>query len=262
MLRVLGIKAFYDGALGSRGALLLADYSDRPGHRGRGGRDIGFSEDVVTEAMGRGFQVAIHAIGDAANRRTLELFERAFQRYPAAREGRHRIEHAQVLARSDIARLAQVGVIASVQPGHAVEDKAWAEERVGADRIRGGYAWRSLRQAGAPLLLSSDMPGSSYDFFYMIHAAATRRDPDLQPPGGWYPEERLTPEEAVRGYTTWASYASLTGSEAGVIAAGRWADITIVDRDPFVLGTTDAGQLLGGRALVTIVRGRVVYEGR
>jgi predicted amidohydrolase YtcJ len=259
MLHVAGVKAFYDGALGSRGALLLADYADRPGHRGRGGADYGFDERLMTEAAGRG-QVMIHAIGDAANRRTLDFLERVFSRNREARDHRHRIEHAQVVSLEDIPRFAQPGIIASMQPGHAVEDKAWAEDRVGPGRLRGAYAWRSFRLTGARLVLSSDMPGSSYDIFYMLHAAITRRDRELQPPGGWFAGERLTPEEAVRGFTTWAAYASFTEREDGVIAVGRPANITILDRDPFVLGSARPDSLLGGAAVATIVRGRVVYE--
>src|SRR5437763_1957323 len=159
-LQVRSVKAFYDGALGSRGAQLLEDYSDRPGHRGTGGSEYGFRADVLTDMMDKGYQVSIHAIGDRANRETLDFFERAFAKNPAARAARHRIEHAQVVSARDIPRFAELGIIASIQPGHAVEDMAWAENRVGPDRIKGAYAWRSLRRAGARLVLSSDLPGS------------------------------------------------------------------------------------------------------
>ncbi|HEU4787642.1 MAG TPA: amidohydrolase family protein, partial [Gemmatimonadaceae bacterium] len=162
-------------------------------------------------------------------------------------------------APSDIPRVATLDLIASMQPGHAVEDKAWAEARIGPERIRGAYAWRSLRRTGARMLLSSDMPGSDYDFFYMLHAAITRRDRDGNPPGGWYPAERLTPEEAVRGYTTWAAYASFTEDEAGTISVGKRADLTLLDRDPLVVGTTAPDSLLGGKAVATVVGGRVVF---
>jgi predicted amidohydrolase YtcJ len=260
MLVVRAVKAFYDGALGSRGALLLAPYSDRPNEHGRGGAEYGFDERLMADAMRHGFQVVIHAIGDAANRQTLDFFERAFAGDPAARRGRHRIEHAQVLAPSDIPRFAKLGVIASMQPGHAVEDKAWAEARLGPERIRGAYAWRSVRRTGASMLLSSDMPGSDYDFFYMFHAAVTRRDKAGDPPGGWFPDQRLSPEEALRGYTTWAAYASFSEREAGAIAVGKRADLTLLDRDPLVLGARAPDRLLGGKALATIVGGRIVYD--
>lgn len=260
MLIVRSVKAFYDGALGSRGALLLAPYSDRPTEHGRGGAEYGFDAPLLGDALHHGFQVVIHAIGDAANRQTLDFFARAFAGDPAARGNRHRIEHAQVLDATDIPRFARLGVIASMQPGHAVEDKAWAEARLGPERIRGAYAWRAVRRTGARMLLSSDMPGSDYDFFYMLHSAITRRDKDGNPRGGWYADQRLAPEEAVRGYTTWAAYASFTERDAGTIAIGKRADLSLIDRDPFILGGTAPDTLLGGKALATIVRGRIVYE--
>jgi predicted amidohydrolase YtcJ len=257
-LQVPSVKAFYDGALGSRGAALLADYSDRPGQRGTGGAEYGFRADVLTALMNKGYQVSIHAIGDRANRETLDFFERAFAANPSARSGRHRIEHAQIVSPSDIPRFAQLGVIASMQPGHAVEDMGWAEERVGPDRIKGAYAWRSLRRAGARMVLSSDLPGSDYNIFYELHAATTRRDRNLKPSGGWRPEERLTIEEAVRGYTTWAAYAAFAERDAGVLAPGRVADVTIMDVDPFTAASSDAPEkLLKGSITTTIVGGAV-----
>jgi predicted amidohydrolase YtcJ len=256
-LRVRSVKAFYDGALGSRGAQLLEDYSDRPGHRGTGGAQYGFRADLLTAMMDKGYQVTIHSIGDRANRETLDFFERAFAKNPAARAGRHRIEHAQVLSAQDIPRFAQLGVIASMQPGHAVEDMGWAESRVGPERIKGAYAWRSLRRAGARLVLSSDMPGSDYNIFYELHAAVTRRDKMLQPSGGWRPEERLTIEEAVRGYTTWAAYAAFAENDAGTLAPGRLADLTVMTIDPFVVGSNTPDALLKGSIRTTIVGGVV-----
>ena len=257
-MQIRSVKAFYDGALGSRGAALLADYSDRPGQRGTGGAEYGFRADLLTAMMNRGYQIAIHAIGDRANRETLDFFERAFAATPAARSGRHRIEHAQVVSASDIARFAQLGVIASIQPGHAVEDMGWAEERVGPERIKGAYAWRSLRRAGARMVLSSDLPGSDYNIFYELHAATTRRDRNLKPSGGWRPEERLTIEEALRGYTTWAAYAAFAENDSGVLAPGRLADVTVMDIDPFIVASGDAPEkLLNGSITKTIVGGAV-----
>ena len=260
MLVTRSVKAFYDGALGSRGAQLLDDYADRPGHRGTGGAQYGFNADLLTAMMRRGFQISIHSIGDRANRETLDFYERAFAANPAAREGRHRIEHAQVVSPSDIPRFAALGIIASMQPGHAVEDMAWAEQRLGHDRIKGAYAWRSLRRAGARMVLSSDLPGSEYNIFYELHAAITRRDKKLQPPGGWYPDERLTPEEALRGYTTWAAYTSFADHETGALAIGRWADVTVMDVDPLAAGSDAPERLLNGSIRMTIVGGRVVFE--
>lgn len=259
-LRVGGVKAFYDGALGSRGARLLEDYTDRPGYRGVSSREAGFDGARVAALMGRGFQAAIHAIGDAANRAVLDFYAGVFAEAPELRAGRHRIEHAQVVHARDFARFAEIGVIASMQPTHAVEDKAWAEARLGPHRITGAYAWRTLRSRGARLVFSSDLPGSDHDIFYGLHSAITRRDRELQPPMGWYALQRLTPEEAVRAYTTWAAYASHLEGESGVIAPGRLADLTLLDLDPFVAGTRDPARLLDGRVAATIVGGRVVYE--
>lgn len=256
------VKAFYDGALGSRGARLLDDYADRPGHRGLSGNQYGFDQKLVADLMKAGFQVAIHAIGDAGNRETLDFLDSVVKESPGARGLRSRIEHAQVLHPDDVPRFARLGVIASMEPPHCVEDKAWAEDRLGPVRVKGAYAWRTLRRAGARLALNSDLTGSDHDIFYGLHSAITRRDKKLEPAGGWHPEERLTSEEAVRGYTTWNAYAAFWDKESGVIAPGRWADITVMDKDPLVLGTTDPGKLLGGKIAVTIVGGKVVYEAK
>jgi hypothetical protein len=257
---VRSAKAYYDGALGSRGALLLAGYSDKKGHRGVGGEDYGFDRELVADLMKGGFQVAIHAIGDAANRQALNVIGRVYLQKPASRELRHRIEHAQVLHKADLRRFARLGVIASMQPPHCAEDKAWAEDRVGPRRIKGAYAWRSLRKAGARLVFNSDLIGSDHDIFYGLHSAVTRRDKDRQPPGGWHPAERVAPEEALRAYTTWAAYAAFWEKETGALAPGRWADLTVLDLDPLVVGEEDPGRLLQGRVLATIVEGRVVHD--
>jgi predicted amidohydrolase YtcJ len=259
MLTTRSVKAYYDGALGSRGARLLEDYSDMAGHRGVSGGDYGFDQTLVADMMKRGFQVAIHAIGDAGNRETLDFIASVEQADPAVTGGRHRIEHAQVLHPDDIPRFARLGVVASMEPPHAVEDKAWAEDRLGAERVRHAYAWRSLRRAGAALALNSDLPGSDHDIFYGLHAAITRRGKDKQPPAGWYPEENLTPEEALRGYTTWAAYAAFEENETAQLAVGRRADLTIMDIDPLAVGESDPGRLLTGKILWTIVSGAIVH---
>jgi predicted amidohydrolase YtcJ len=259
MLTTRSVKAYYDGALGSRGARLLEDYSDRPGHRGVSGGEYGFDRALVADMMKRGFQVAIHAIGDAGNRETLDFIESVQKGDPSVKAGRHRIEHAQVVHPGDVPRFASLGVIASMEPPHAVEDKAWAEDRLGPERVRHAYAWRSLRQAGASLVLNSDLPGSDHDIFYGLHAAITRRGKDRQPAEGWYPGERLTPEEALRGYTTWAAFAAFEENEAGQIAVGRRADLTIMDLDPLAVGESDPGRLLEGKILWTIVSGTIVH---
>ncbi len=256
-LTVRAIKAFADGALGSRGARLLADYADAPGQRGVSQT---FDHGLVADAMDAGFQAAIHAIGDAANREALDFFDSVFAAHSATRALRSRIEHAQVLAPADVPRFARSGIVASMQPPHAVEDMGWAEQRLGPERVRGAYAWRSLRRAGARLVFSSDLPGTDYSIFYGLHSAITRRSPALQPPGGWYPDQDMTPEEAVRGYTSWAAWAQGFEDRAGVLERGRWADLTAMDVDPFVMGRTAPDSLLGGKIVLTVVAGRVVFQ--
>jgi predicted amidohydrolase YtcJ len=258
-LFVRSVEAHYDGALGSRGARLLEGYADHPGHFGVAGVEFGFDETFLATMMRGGFQISVHATGDAGNCEVLNFMEWALAATPSAQSLRHRIEHAQVIQPEDFARFAKLGITASVQPTHAVEDFAWSEDRLGRERILGAYAWRTLRRAGASLVLGSDLPGSKHNIFYGLHAAITRRDEHLRPPGGWHPEQGLTPEEAIRGYTTWAARASLLELTSGKLFPGGWADITVMDIDPLVVGSTDPGKLLEGRILVTVVGGQVAY---
>lgn len=260
MLVTRAVKAYYDGALGSRGARMLYDYEDMPGHRGVSGDGYGFDQALNAEAMKAGFQVAIHAIGDAGNRESLDILEAVFEEDPATRSNRHRIEHAQVIHPDDIPRLGQLGIIASMEPPHAMEDKTWAEERVGPERILGAYAWRTLRETGAGLTFNSDNPGSDHNIFYGLHSAITRQDKNQQPEGGWYPDQKMSSDEAVRGYTSWSAYASFREDDTGIIEVGRWADLTVMDVDPFLLADESPGDILSGRILMTIVNGNVVYE--
>ena len=260
MLVTRTVKAYYDGALGSRGARLLYDYADQPGHRGISGDGYGFNQQLNAQAMKAGFQIAIHAIGDAGNREAIDILEGVFKEDPSTANNRHRIEHAQVISQEDIPRLGQLGLIASMEPPHAMEDKTWAEERLGPERVLGAYAWRSLREANARLTFNSDNPGSDHNIFYGLHSAITRQDKDQQPEGGWYAEQRMNADEAIRGYTNWSAYASFRENDTGVIEAGRWADLTVMDVDPFLLADESPGDILNGRILMTIVDGKIVYE--
>ena len=260
-LIVRAVKAYYDGSLGVRGARLVEDYSDRPGHRGVSGAGYGFNQDSIGQIVRAGFQAAIHAIGDAGSRETLDFIEGVYAEMPQARSQRHRIEHAQVVHPDDFPRFAALGIIASMEPPHAVEDMPWAEERLGPERILGAYAWRTLLELGVPLTFNSDNPGSDHDPFYGLHSAITRRSPALAPPGGWYPEQAVTPEEAVRAYTSGAAFASFLEDQTGVLAPGRWADITVMDVDPLRVGMGEVPeQILDGRVLLTVVGGEVAFE--
>jgi predicted amidohydrolase YtcJ len=260
MLVTRAVKAYYDGALGSRGARLLADYEDKPGHRGISGGGYGFDQDLAMAAMKAGFQMGIHAIGDAGNREVLDFLEAEFKVDPGTQRNRHRIEHAQVISPEDQPRFARLGVIASMEPPHAVEDKGWAEVRLGPQRVPSAYAWRSLRLQGARLTFNADNPGSDHSIFYGLHSAITRQDKQSQPAGGWYPAERLTIEEAIRAYTSWSAYAAFREDQTGIIAKGRWADLTVMDIDPFALAATAPEKILLGRIQATIVGGKLVYQ--
>ena len=257
-LTVRSVKVFADGALGSRGAALLEPYADVPDSKGMITTSQAALTDLTSRCLGRGFQVATHAIGDAANHQVLNAYESALkQSAKAGNEARLRVEHAQVLAAADIPRFAQLGVIASMQPTHCTSDMAWAENRVGPARIKGAYAWRSVLKTGAHLPISSDFPGESVNPFYGIYAAVTRQDPQGRPEGGWYPEQRMTIEEALRGYTIEAAYAEFEETQKGSIEQGKLADLIVISRDPTAVA---AKELLGITVLKTFVNGKLVYS--
>ena len=255
-LVVRAVKAYYDGALGSRGARLLEPYADAPTERGLAGAAYGFDSALVARLMERGFQAAIHAIGDAGNRDVIDLIAQVQASSLAGRGLAHRIEHAQILATPDIPRLAPLGIVPSIQPVHAVEDLRWAGQRLGTTRLAGAYAWRSLRQAGARPPLGSDLPGSGFGLGYGLHSAVTRRDTTGEPREGWFPAQRLSIEEAVRGYSGWARRAALEPDTHGRLVVGAPADLTILDRDPMTLAATDVAALLRARPCAIVVGGQ------
>lgn len=256
-LTIRSLKLFADGALGSRGALMFEPYSDAPQTKGLITTPESEIYALTRRALEKGFQVATHAIGDAANHMTLDAYERALREVPAARDARLRIEHAQVLAPQDIPRFAKLGVIASMQPAHCTSDMPWAEKRVGPERVKGAYAWRSVLQTGAHLPLSSDFPGETLNPFEEIYAAVTRQDAAGNPPGGWYPEQKLTLDEALRGYTVEAAYAGFDENVLGSISAGKLADLTVISKDITKLAPRE---LLSTRVLETWVAGRQVFS--
>jgi predicted amidohydrolase YtcJ len=255
-LTVRSIKLFADGALGSRGAALLEPYSDQPDSRGLFTNSGEAVHDLTRRAVTRGFQVATHAIGDAANRSVLDAYERVL-RETQAKDARLRIEHAQVLGPADVPRFARLGVIASMQPTHATSDMAWAEKRVGPTRIQGAYAWQSILATGAHLPLSSDFPGESVDPFHGLYAALTRQSPDGTPAGGWFPAQRLTLEQALRGYTLEAAYAEWEEKDKGSLEPGKLADFLVLSHD---LRKLSGQQLLTVRVKRTFLGGKLVFQ--
>ncbi|WP_293373843.1 amidohydrolase [Nevskia sp.] len=236
-LRMPGVKLYADGALGSRGAALIEDYSDAPGSRGLLVTDAKALERAATRARDCGLQVAAHAIGDRANRLVLDLYDYLLKPAgDAARPDRRwRIEHAQVVPVADIPRFATLGVIASMQPTHATSDMPWAETRVGPERIKGAYAWQRVLQSGGRLALGSDFPVESVDPQLGLYAAVTRQDLSGQPDGGWYPDQRLTAFEALRGFTVDAAYAGFADSEVGMLKPGLRADFLVLNEDPLTV---------------------------
>jgi len=258
-LTVRAIKAYADGALGSRGAALIEDYSDEPGKRGLLLTPPDRLATIALDARGNGWQLWVHAIGDRGNRIVLDAFEAAAIRVPDAPEGgrRPRIEHAQVVAPEDFPRFGRIGVIASIQPTHATSDMVWAETRLGPSRIEGAYAWRRLKNGGARLAGGSDAPVESWDPIPGLYAAVTRQDASGRPPGGWRASEALSPAEAVALFTSDAAYAAFEEGWRGRIAPGAAGDLTVLSGDPL---TAPPREILAIRPVLTVVGGRVVYE--
>jgi predicted amidohydrolase YtcJ len=250
-----GVKFYADGALGSRGARLHADYDDDRGNRGLWVTEpekLAFAIEVATSA---GWQVAVHAIGDAAIGSVLDALLAAQQKYPG--EHRPRIEHLQVLAPADLPRLVETRAIASMQPTHATSDMPWAEQRLGAERIKGAYAWRTVIDKGIPFAAGSDFPVEEVSPLFGIYAAVTRQDTSGAPAGGWYPMQRMTLDEAISAFTYDAAYAGFAEATRGRIAVGRLADLTVLD------GALAADRsLLERKVALTIVGGEIVYEAR
>jgi predicted amidohydrolase YtcJ len=255
-LTVRAVKLYADGALGSRGAALLEDYSDEPGNRGLLIVSADSLARQVERVMACGFQVAIHAIGDRGNRAALDAIARAIE-CTGRRDLRPRIEHAQIVALEDIPRFRQLGVIASMQPIHATSDMYWAEARVGPERIRGGYAWRRFLDAGVVLAAGSDFPVEPVNPFLGLYAAVTRQDRSGWPPGGWYPDQRLRLQEAVRAFTLGAAYAAFEEDLKGSLEPGKLADFIVLDRDIFAVPERDIADV---RVLETWLGGERVYR--
>ena len=255
-LQMRAVKLYADGALGSRGAAMLEDYSDDHGNHGLMVMSPAQLAAATAKAKRCGVQVATHAIGDRGNREALDAYATALGT-DAASDHRWRIEHAQILSAQDLPRLAGLRVIASMQPTHATSDMPWAEDRVGAQRIAGAYAWRQLRDSGARLALGSDFPVERVDPRLGLQAATTRADGEGKPVGGWFPGEKLTAFEALRGFTLDAAHAGFADAEVGSLVAGKRADFVVLAADP--LASPEA-RLKEIAVLATYVDGKPVFE--
>ena len=255
-LRIGGLKGFVDGSLGSHTAAMIDPFTDAPNDRGL---FVNTPEDLYQWTSGAdkvGLQVIIHAIGDRAIRTLLDTYQRV-ARENGPRDRRFRMEHAQHIAPADIPRFGAAGVIASMQPYHAIDDGRWAEKVIGPERAKGTYAFRSLIDSGATLAFGSDWFVAPPTPLEGIYAAVTRRTLDDRNPAGWVPEQKITVEEALRAYTVGASYASFEEARKGTLARGKLADLVLIDRD---LTTIAPESIRDARITMTVVGGRVVFE--
>jgi len=250
------VKLYADGALGSRGAALLEDYSDEAGNRGLMFVSADEMQSTLRKVFSCGLQAGVHAIGDAANRLVLDAYEQVASEYPE-NPGRHRIEHAQILDPQDIPRFAELGVIAAMQPTHATSDMYWADERLGADRLAGAYAWKSLLDSGALLAFGSDFPVEEVNPMQGIHAAVTRRDQQGWPEGGWQAQERINRLEAIAGFTRNAAYAGFMEDQVGSLEAGKRADFIVLEEDILEI---PAENITAIRVMQTWVDGKLVFS--
>lgn len=251
---IRSVKLYSDGALGSRGAAMIEPYSDDAENRGLPFYTQDELDALVIKANDMGFQVGIHAIGTLGNRMALDAFERAQDGQPSPL--RNRVEHAQIVTLDDIPRFAELGVIASMQPIHATSDMNMAEDRVGPDRIRGGYAWRRMLDTGAVLASGSDFPVERPSPFFGLYAAVTRQDRGGMPESGWYADQALTRAEALHSFTLGAAYAAHQEDRLGSLEPGKWADFIVIDRDYFEIPAEQIDDIV---VLETWVGGERVY---
>jgi predicted amidohydrolase YtcJ len=254
-LHLVGVKLYTDGALGSRGAWLKAPYHDMPATRGLSLISDAELKRQTNLAAANGHQLAIHAIGDAANAQVLTAFEQLGRAFPGDR--RWRLEHAQVLDLADLPRLARAKVIASMQPTHQTSDRTMAEARLGPDRLGGAYAWQTLARSGARLAFGSDFPVESPNPFPGLSAAVSRQDPSGQPAGGWRPQERVSFDAALAGFTRGAAFAGFAENRIGSLDPGKYADFILVDRD---VSTASPVDLARTQVIETWVGGQRVWQ--
>jgi predicted amidohydrolase YtcJ len=262
-LVVRGIKLVMDGALGSRGAALLAPYADDPQTMGLITTDTVAVRDLLARALRGGIQVQTHAIGDRANRIVLDMFEAALAAVPpeerAVADPRWRIEHSQIVEPADLPRFKTLGLVASMQPSHAIGDLHFVPARIGVARTAGAYAWRTLLELGVPVAGGSDAPVERGEPMIEFYAAVARKDLQGRDGPGWHPEEAVSRAQALRMFTWYPAYAAFEEDSAGSIAVGKRADLTILDRDIMTIPVTE---ILETRNVMTVVGGEVVYDER
>jgi predicted amidohydrolase YtcJ len=254
-LRMAGVKFYADGALGSRGAWLKQPYSDEPDTKGLPRHSDSELRSLEDRAAAAGFQIATHAIGDAANAQVIGIYEWLDGKYGTNR--RWRIEHAQIVDCADLPRIGRGHMIASMQPTHQTSDRLMAEKRLDPARLKCAYAWQSMLRTGAKLAFGTDFPVESPNPFPGLSAAISRQDVNGQPPGGWYPEERLTLEQAFHAYTRGAAYAGFAEEKIGALDPGKWADFVIVDRDPTQVNPQELART---QVLETWVGGKKIWS--
>jgi len=256
-LKTGALKFVTDGALGSRTAALLAPYSDDATTSGIMAMDAEKLRAMALERDKLGFQIAFHAIGDKANRVALDVFE-SVERVNGTRDRRDRIEHAQVVAPEDLGRFAKLKVIASMQPAHEMNDLRWAEQRLGPERSKGAYAWNTLEKSGARLAFGTDYPVEPINPLRGLYACVTREGPEGGPAGGWEPQEKISLEDCIRGYTSGSAYAEFEEGKKGELKAGEYADFLILSAD---ITKVAAKEILKTKVEETVVGGKVVWKG-
>jgi predicted amidohydrolase YtcJ len=260
LLTVRALKLYIDGALGSRGAALVEGYSDDQYNRGLTIVSEESLSAVCRQALDHNFQVCTHAIGDRGNHIMLNIYERVFNAVKGDHsDQRWRIEHVQVLLPFDNNRFIRIGILPSMQPTHATSDMPWAETRLGPERIKNAYAWRSILQTGAHIIGGSDFPVESVNPLFGIYAAITRQDKNGYPESGWYSGQKMTREEAVRAFTSWAAYGAFQENEKGTIETGKMADLTVLSNN---IMTIAPKQILDTHVEMTIVNGIIVYQNK
>jgi predicted amidohydrolase YtcJ len=283
-IRLTALKGYVDGTLGSRTAAMLAPFADDPHNSGIPRRPLEELTRMIAERDAAGFQIALHAIGDRANRMALDGFEASrkgnidslaplktgtdgrqyrslegknFSTYLNALNRRHRIEHSQVVAPTDFARFRDLGVVASMQPSHAISDKRWAEARLGEYRVQGAYAWHRMLAFGVRMPFGTDWPVEPLNPYLGLYAAVTRQSTEGDPAGGWWPQERLSIADAIRCYTSESAYASFEETQKGRIAPGMLADLAVHSRDLLAIKPEE---ILQTETVLTVFGGRIVHE--